>query len=254
MRFCVLASGSHGNATYVEDTDGALLIDCGITARQCMQRMQERNIDPATIKGIIITHEHNDHIKGLPLLAARLKIPVLTSPKTWAKLNLKAEFISLRSELEIEFAGFKLRPFNITHDACDPLALVLASGKQQLGYCTDLGEITSSVYDNLKNCSGVIIESNHQPALLARGPYPAWLKSRVASPQGHLSNQEAMDLLESICTSNLQTVVAAHLSQVNNSPALLRDLWQERINKFIHKPDLYIAGQDTPLPIIQLPA
>jgi phosphoribosyl 1,2-cyclic phosphodiesterase len=154
--------------------------------------------------------------------------------------------------LEIDFAGFKLRPFSITHDACDPLALVLASGKQRLGYCTDLGEITSSVHDNLKNCSGLILESNHQPALLARGPYPSWLKSRVASPQGHLSNQEALDLLKSICNNNLQVVVAAHLSQVNNSPALLRSLWQERSNDFSHKPDLYIARQDNPLPVIQL--
>ena len=252
MRLCVLGSGSKGNATYVEQDGQALLIDCGLSSRECMLRLQRQGIDPFTIKGIVVTHEHTDHAKGVKLFSQKLNVPVITSPKTWRKLKISGEFINMRSELEFSFAGFELRPFNISHDAVDPLALVVEALGVRLGYCTDLGQVTSMVKENLRHCTALILESNHEPQLLQQGPYPGWLKMRVASKRGHLSNQAALELMEEVNHPGLKVAIAAHISQTNNSMELLTTMWHKRCGMFDNKPGLYFASQDQELPLITI--
>lgn len=252
LRFCVLASGSKANATYISNGRDALLIDCGLSAKECLARMLEYNLNPLAIRGIILTHEHQDHCRGIQILSKKLNIPVLTSQKTWRKCHFKGELIAMRSELDTEFEGFKIRPFSVSHDAVDPLGFVIEKDNCRLGYCTDLGQANTVVYDNLAGCHALILESNHDPDMLASGPYPDHLKQRVASAHGHLSNQSALDLLERLWQPMLKVVVAAHISQINNSPELLRAQWLQRLAGLPDKLHMLIAHQDYSLPVVDL--
>lgn len=252
MQFTVLASGSKANALYVENQEAALLVDCGLSGKECLARLTARNLAAAKIKGIVLTHEHQDHVRGVQYLAKSLNIPVLTSAKTWKKSKLKGECLNLRSELPIDFAGFQIRPFSISHDAVDPLAVVLQAGADRLGYCTDLGQVNAMVYDNLQGCTALILESNHDPDMLNQGPYPGWLKQRVASVKGHLSNQSALDLLERVCQPQLRLVVAAHISQVNNSLDILLNAWRRRLSGLASPINMLVAHQDGGTPLVNL--
>ncbi len=252
LRFCVLASGSKANATYVDNKHGALLIDCGLSSTDCLARLAGLDLDSSRLNGIILTHEHLDHIRGVELLAKKLNIPVLTSYKTWKKAKLKGEVLRLQAEQSLCFAGFTIRPFSVSHDAVDPLAVVLEAEGERLGYCTDLGQVNTALYDNLQGCTALILESNHDPDLLSRGPYPGWLKQRVGSIKGHLSNQSALDLLERLWQPALRLVVAAHISQVNNSLELLKKQWRKRLAGFAMPMEMMVALQHGGLPVVDL--
>jgi phosphoribosyl 1,2-cyclic phosphodiesterase len=238
----MLASGSRGNAAYVANAQGALLIDCGLSLKKCLQELRQRAIDPFSLKGIVLTHEHSDHLSGVQTMAEFLRIPVLTSVKTWRKSKLQGDLLPLKAEENFIFAGFALRPFRISHDAADPLALVLEAENCRLGYCTDLGQLTPAVYDNLQGCTALALEFNHDHDMLSQGPYPAWLKARVAGARGHLSNDMALNLLEKIWHPGLRLVVAAHLSQINNSAELVTMMWQRRV-AFLSAPPLFAVAR-----------
>lgn len=219
MRFASLGSGSKGNGTLVEFDDALLLIDCGFSAREATLRMQRLGRTPDQLSAILVTHEHGDHIRGVPALARKHKLPVYMTPGT-----LKAKDLGDLPALNLieGYRPFDLGPFAVTpvavpHDAREPSQFVLSAGGNRLGILTDLGMITAHVQDAYQQCDALVLEANHDPVMLAYGNYPQSLKQRVGGPWGHLSNQQSAGFLEHFDVARLEQLVIAHISQQNNT-------------------------------------
>ncbi|MGB3612113.1 MAG: MBL fold metallo-hydrolase [Cellvibrio sp.] len=222
MRFASLGSGSRGNSTLVEWAAGALLIDCGFSLKETEQRLLRLSRRPEQLAAILVTHEHSDHIKGVAALARRYQIPVYMTPGTFHSRNL-GELPDLRlihAYTPFEVNGLTVRPVAVPHDAREPAQFVLEFAGLRLGILTDLGSITPHVEACYQSCDAMVLEANHDPAMLAYGSYPPSLKQRVGGQWGHLSNQQAAGFLQRIDTQRLQHLVVAHISQQNNTPAL----------------------------------
>lgn len=229
LRFRNLASGSTGNATVVEGRSGTqvsrLLVDCGIGIRQLDKRLGLAGLSRDDIGAIFITHEHSDHIGCAQALAVRHRIPVWMSHGTYVALG-EPDFDGLlqvaHDSQRIALGGFEFRPFTVPHDAREPLQLRCSDGASDLGLLTDLGHVTSHVVEQLQGCHALVLESNHDPDLLAQSVYPDFLKRRVAGRFGHLANGSAADVARTLQHPGLHSVVAAHLSERNNRPELAR--------------------------------
>lgn len=223
MRLSLLASGSKGNSLFLETGACRLLIDAGLSGRETMTRLSAVGVDPATLDGIMVTHEHTDHIRGVGTLARRLKIPVLGSNRMLQAARHaigKAEFVEFESGASFAFKGVSIDPFPVTHDACDPVGFRIESGEGCIGFATDLGIATRLTHEKLKGCRALVLEFNHDEQMLQDGPYPWHLNQRIRSRHGHLSNTEGASLLEELLHPELQGVFLSHLSEVNNDPAL----------------------------------
>lgn len=222
MKFCVLGSGSKGNSTYVESNGVRLLIDAGLSAKCIEERLEQIGIPPSTIDAMIITHEHSDHINGVRVFQKRYGCPIYMTDATFKKCppqtraEVKACFYKV--EKAIKFDGVEIQPFAVSHDAVEPVALVIEARGKRLGIATDLGYPTQLVRHKLKGMDALVIESNHDVRMLMAGPYPWEVKERIKSREGHLSNSQTAELLAEIVHSNLKTVVLAHLSETNNTP------------------------------------
>jgi phosphoribosyl 1,2-cyclic phosphodiesterase len=227
LRFRNLGSGSTGNATVVEATGPTgvtrVLVDCGLQHRQLDQRLATAGLSGAVIDALFITHEHGDHIGCAQAFSRRHHIPVWMSHGTHSALG-SPDFGTLlcraRDGVPIQLREMQLMPFTVPHDAREPLQLVCTDGQLRLGILTDLGHASSHVQQQLSGCHALVLECNHDPALLAASRYPEFLKQRIAGPLGHLSNLQAADLLRSLAHPGLRQVVAAHLSERNNRPEL----------------------------------
>lgn len=222
--YCPLASGSKGNCIYFGSKNTRVLIDAGIGIRILGERLGEIGVGLDEIDAILITHEHGDHIKGLEVLASRYKIPVFANSDT-AKAIL--ETVDERPKFKIfstgetfEFGDIEIHPFSIQHDTLDPVAFTLRVDNLKLGFCTDLGFVTSLVKNQLKKCDYLYVEANHEPSMVHACNRPLVYKERVLSRQGHLSNEECAELLESVIHEGLKHIHLAHLSQECNSPEL----------------------------------
>ncbi|WP_423823356.1 MBL fold metallo-hydrolase [Salinisphaera sp. SPP-AMP-43] len=224
MRFALLGSGSKGNALVVEQGATRLLIDCGFSAREIAKRLARLELVPADIDAIVITHEHDDHWKGVSRFSRAHDLPVWLTPGTHsATVASEVAARELYSPHEPFAIGeLELWPYPVPHDAREPAQLVVGNGEHRLGVLSDIGHATPHVRDMIDACDALIIEANHDPELLAAGPYPASLKARVAGRLGHLSNAQAAELVTQIDTGALQHVVAAHMSESNNRPELAR--------------------------------
>jgi phosphoribosyl 1,2-cyclic phosphodiesterase len=230
MRFCSLGSGSGGNATLVEASQGItrtrLLIDAGFSERELTRRLARAGCAPAELDGVFITHEHGDHIGCALAFASRHRLPLILSRGSWRAVG-KADFdpdllVLARSGEALPLGDMELRPFAVPHDANEPLQLRLTDGRDHLGVVTDLGCAPVSVSDALQGCHALLLECNHDEAMLRAGSYPASLKARILGSHGHLSNQAAAELLSRCQHAGLGAVIAAHLSDRNNAPALAR--------------------------------
>jgi phosphoribosyl 1,2-cyclic phosphodiesterase len=228
MRFKSLGSGSSGNATLVETTSGThttrLLIDCGLRLRDLDARLQEAGTQASELSAIFITHEHGDHIGCAHSLVRRHPTPIWMSHGTWQAVH-NATWESLRTHVNVAKDGdvlaigdLQARPFTVPHDAREPLQLRCSNGDRQLGIVTDLGHVSSHVVQALQGCHALLLEANHDQDLLAQSAYPEFLKRRVSGPWGHLENAQAAQLLEKIQHTDLHQVLAAHLSERNNTP------------------------------------
>lgn len=248
LGFCLLASGSKGNAYFVKSGSSAVLVDCGISARQTLLRMQAVGLDEGAVKAIIITHEHKDHTNGARVLAKRLRCPVMATPATWQAMggleSVRHQPFEAGRAFEVD--GLKFRPFTVSHDAADPVGLVVSAGSARLGIATDLGIVTRLVLTRLTGCQALIVESNHDPVLLANGPYQQWLKQRVRSREGHLSNQQGAELLSRVQTKELRHVVLAHLSEINNRPELAQEASSQALERAGSRASLHVAAQAVP--------
>lgn len=224
MRFALLGSGSRGNATLVEEGKTRLLIDCGFSVREVERRLGRLGMSAQELTAILVTHEHNDHLGGVGALARKYRLPVWLTPGTEAagskRLGELPQIHSLNCHNEFGIEALQVTPYPVPHDAREPCQFVFGNGDKRLGLLTDTGRSTQHIEQQLNSCDALILESNHDPKMLAEGPYPPALQARVGGGLGHLSNGQAADILQRIDTSTLQHLVAAHLSEKNNRPEL----------------------------------
>lgn len=224
MQFSSLGSGSKGNGTLVRYRDCTLLIDCGFSLKETEKRLAKLGVRPAEIDGMIVTHEHSDHIHGVGPFARRHQTPVYMTQGTYRGYDLGKipQLILIKQYASFSVKGFTIHPVAVPHDAQEPAQFVFEAGDKRLGLLTDLGSITPHIESRYRACDALILEANHDPLMLASGPYPPSLKTRVAGAWGHLSNQQAASLLERVVCSRLQHLVVAHISEKNNSLELAK--------------------------------
>ena len=220
MQFSSLGSGSKGNATLVRAGETCVLVDCGFPLRTMRERLQWREIEPESLTAILVTHEHNDHIAGVGPLARKFKIPVwMTHGTASSERSGKLPIVNyFDAHTDFMLGELRVSPFPVPHDAREPCQFVFDYQGLRLGIVTDVGSVTPFMVKQLDQCDGLLLECNHDLAMLQQGPYPPSLKQRVGSDYGHLNNQQAAQLLAKVISPRLQCVVAAHLSQENNHP------------------------------------
>ncbi len=248
MRFCSLGSGSTGNAGLIEAQDGnwttRILLDCGFSQRELIARLARAGVAIEQLDAIFVTHEHGDHVGCALAISRRYQIPLWMSRGTWRAVNrlplpvdallfddaLAADPADVGNGVEvnfardgesIEFPGLSLLPYTVPHDAREPLQVVFNDAHaRRLGVLTDAGCATAHLIERLQGCHGLLLECNHDSELLARSTYPASVKARIGGRLGHLSNEIAASILSAVTHGALRHVVAAHLSERNNQPAL----------------------------------
>jgi phosphoribosyl 1,2-cyclic phosphodiesterase len=222
----VLASGSRGNATYVSDGCTAILIDAGLSGVEIQRRMAAKGLDPRSLDAILVSHEHSDHIHGVGVLSRRFGLTVHISDETRlaseAALGKLADVCPFRCGHPFTIGRLAIHPFSISHDAVDPAGFTIGCNGTKVGVATDLGIVTGLVKTHLAACDLLILETNHDAQMLIDGPYPWPLKQRIRGRSGHLSNDDAALLLETLQHDRLAHVILAHLSEENNTPEKAR--------------------------------
>ncbi|MGV8892255.1 MAG: MBL fold metallo-hydrolase [Burkholderiaceae bacterium] len=227
MKFSSLGSGSDGNALLVCATSGitrtTVMLDCGFGLREAERRLLRLGMTPADLSGIVITHEHQDHVGGVFMLARRYRIPIWLSFGTYQALAHKCDGVELhfcRDGDNFSIGDLCLSPYTVPHDAREPLQYVTTNGKSQLGVLTDAGQLTPHLVQALGKCDALLIECNHDRVMLANSKYPYSLKNRIGGSYGHLSNETASEILRQIDKSRLKQLVGGHLSLQNNTQEL----------------------------------
>lgn len=223
IRFASLGSGSAGNALLVESDATCLLVDCGFGQRETLRRLARLGRRPEDLAGILITHEHGDHVGGAFPFARRHGLPVWLSHGTFVACESFAGGVDVRivdSHRIFHVDALEIQPYPVPHDAREPIQFVFSDGSRRLGLLTDVGEITPHIREVLSGVNGLILECNHDMDLLALSNYPVSLQRRIAGRLGHLENSAAAGLLRDIDCSSLEHLIAAHLSERNNRPAL----------------------------------
>jgi len=254
IRFAVLGSGSGGNSTVVDCNGVRLLIDAGLSAKQLTLRLAAIGIDPASLAGILLTHEHGDHTCGLKTLLKQVRVPVFA---TAATAKIVRESVNTASSWKTFEAGqsFSIGPaliqsFSVEHDAIDPVGFVLTHQSRRLGLLSDIGHVTTSVVQHLRNLDALFVEANYDEAMLqadTKRPWPT--KQRISSRHGHLSNRQVADLLRQIAHPGLARVVLGHLSSDCNSPAAALHSLRACLTEIGHPAiPLHCASQHEPSP------
>lgn len=251
MRIGVLGSGSGGNAVVVESGPHRLLIDAGFSCKELVKRMARLNFDPATLGGLVITHEHQDHYRGAQRFSRRFKLPVFATAGTLDGAGLRGaavpKAVEIRSGEPCEVAGFVVEPFLIPHDAAEPVGLVVQDPQgRRIGLVADIGCRTSLAWGRLSDLDVLILEANHDLDMLRNGPYPWSLKQRVAGRHGHLSNREAAEGLPELVCDRLRWVALYHLSRTNNLPALAAAAAGEALDREGCSASVVLTEQDRP--------
>lgn len=230
IRFASLASGSKGNCLLVEVGSTRLLLDCGLTPRDTARRLARYGLAPADLTGVVVTHEHDDHVGGVFAFAALHGLPVWITHGTLRAATdsrkgdesgtVRVNIVDARTNFAV--GEIEVRPYTVPHDAREPVQFVFSDGALKLGVLTDIGASTRHVEEALSGCDALVLECNHDLDMLWGSSYPKWLKQRISGPFGHLDNGQARALLGSLDRSRLKHVICAHLSQQNNRPELAR--------------------------------
>ncbi|ASB50162.1 MBL fold metallo-hydrolase [Alkalitalea saponilacus] len=235
LEICAIASGSNGNCYYIGNGEEAVLVDAGISRRQVLERMNKCGLDIRKVKAIFISHEHADHFRGVRVLSKKLEIPVYMTKKSWEKSwgPNRPDKVSLFSPGDVVNIGkFKVHTFLKNHDAAEPCSFRLEYEGKNVGVFTDIGKACDNVISHLAFCQALFLESNYDEDMLWNGPYPYYLKTRVASDFGHLSNTQACELLQSHHHPELKVVFLSHLSQENNRPDVAASAFEALSDKF----------------------
>ena len=219
-----MGSGSEGNALLVRSGQTCLMLDCGFSVKECTRRLARLGMSPGQLSGILVTHEHGDHIGGVARLARGFDVPVWLTHGTLRSQPKAFSGISALHEIDphgrFSIGDIEIFPFPVPHDAAEPVQFVFGDGARRLSVLTDVGSTTPHIEAMLSGCDALVLESNHDEAMLMNGDYPYSLKQRVGGRYGHLSNRESAAILANLITDRLQHLVAAHLSSKNNTPEL----------------------------------
>lgn len=247
--FCPLASGSKGNCIYLGTATTKILIDAGISAKAIRERLGAIGVELEQIDAVLITHEHSDHIKALDVLGCKLGIPIFANSDTakaiCAVLNECPKFKIFSTGETFEFGDIEVHPFSIQHDAVDPVAFTIRVGGLKLGFCADLGFVTTLVANQLKQCDYLYVEANHEPSMVHSCARPMVYKQRVLSRQGHLSNEECAKLIELVYHCDLKHVHLAHLSSECNAPDLALKIIGDKLKFLQATTEVAIAFQES---------
>lgn len=229
MRFASLGSGSRGNATLIHSGDTLVMVDCGFSVSEAVVRLARLGVEPGSISALLLTHEHSDHASGVARFASRFGIPVRCTAGTRAAcMKLGLDVVEpFDGEQRFVIGDLQVTPVTVPHDAREPVQFLFDGGPHRFGLITDVGSVTPHMRRMFSGCSGLLLECNHDRDMLLEGPYPPVLKERVGGPLGHLSNDQAADLLRSLDKQWLQHLAAAHLSEKNNTPELARSALAE---------------------------
>lgn len=228
MRLCSIASGSSGNCIYVGSEATHLLVDVGISGKRTESGLETLGITGADLDGILITHEHADHISGLGVIARKYGVPIYATPGTIEAIQSYGNlgkidaslFHEVREDQKLTIKDLTVNPMKISHDAAQPVAYRIAYGNKKVGICTDLGVFNDYTVECLKGMDAVLVEANHDVNMLQVGPYPYYLKQRILGDRGHLSNENSGRLLGKILHDKMQAIILGHLSKENNLPEL----------------------------------
>ncbi len=235
LEICAIASGSNGNCYYIGNEKDAIFVDAGISCKQILIRMKERNLNPAKVKAVFVTHEHSDHMRGVRGVSKKMQVPIYLTAKTFhgAYKNLRPDSPRFFEPGEIiEIGEFSVFSFKKNHDASEPCSFRVQYKNKNIGVFTDIGEACSNVTEHLKMCDGLFLESNYDEKMLWEGRYPYFLKKRVASELGHLSNKQTFELLQAHAGENLQCVFLSHLSKENNTPEIASETMNPLKSKY----------------------
>jgi len=247
-----LASGSRGNAALVYNGDRGILIDCGISAREVRRRIDAAGLGDVQIEAVLVTHEHSDHIAGVRVLSRSLGAAVHATRATTARMDAQLadvpEVCIVRPGNPFSLASFSVVAFRTSHDAADPVGYVFEDESgHRIGIMTDTGVLTEEIAEAIAGCDVLGIEANHDHDMLENGPYPSFLKQRIRSDRGHLSNHAAGDALERLASDRLHTIIGLHLSAQNNLPRLARASIGAAVRSLGLAAEVRVASQITPL-------
>lgn len=248
-RLVVLGSGSSGNAYAVTDGETTLLVDCGFSAREVSRRLASVGLDAASVAAVLVTHEHGDHLRGLEVFCRRhaLSASVYASGGTrraGGLDELAASVASVCCGEPFRVGTLEVLPFRASHDAAEPLGYRISSGGGAVGVMTDTGVVTGEALEALSGCEVLGIESNHDLEMLERGPYPVYLKRRIRSAHGHLSNDDAADALSRLAHDGLSLVFSLHRSRTNNTTRLAGEQLRARLRGLGLATDVAVASQE----------
>ena len=235
IEICALASGSNGNCYYIGNKEDAILIDAGINCKQILIRMKDKGLDPARIRAIFITHEHNDHVCGARVLAKKLDVPVYMTKGTYKSLYFTNQPLAVRfiePGQPVMLIPFIIHPILKNHDATEPTSFRIELQGINVGVFTDIGLPCYNVTSHLRECHAIFLETNYDEKMLWEGSYPQHLKERVASDVGHLSNIQAVSLLTDHAGPALKWVLLSHLSGENNTPQVAYEALKHLESRF----------------------
>lgn len=256
--FTILGSGSAGNCSYLETGETRLLIDAGFSGRQIRQRLAQIGREPEGLHGVLVTHEHHDHVQGLASICSKLKIPIYCNRATQEaierQLGRTFECRIFGTGSTFAVGDVTVDTFSVPHDAQDPVGFLLKSGGHNIGFLTDLGHATKLVVERVRTANVLVLETNHDLKMLQDDPHRPWsLKQRILSRHGHLCNDAAADLLDQIVTAELRHVYLGHLSRDCNTPELAKRVISERLGKIgATHVKVQSTSQSTPCPQLVL--
>ena len=261
FNFCSLYSGSSGNSLFVESENTKLLIDAGVSSKKIEEALINLDINPSSINGILITHEHTDHVQGLGTFAKKFDLPVFVNQKTLDAMPKQKEKILEKNinifniDEKFEIGDLKVKPFSIPHDAANPCGFNIFKDDKKISIATDIGHMTNGVIKNLEDSIFIMLESNYDPEVLKYAKYPYQLKNRIAGPIGHLSNESAGKTISHLLNSGLKQAILGHLSKQSNFPELayktvIDELMSTNYDQNSLK--LSVASRDIPGNIINL--
>ncbi|QNO15042.1 MBL fold metallo-hydrolase [Alkalicella caledoniensis] len=251
MKLFSVASGSSGNCIYYSDGETDILVDAGLSGKKIQLGLDQFGVDPKGLKGILVTHEHNDHIIGVGIMARRFKLPIYLTERTYlaCKDSLGKIDNNLINHFDVgekfDIGNMKVEAFSTYHDAVDPVGFTITSKEQKLGFLTDTGIVDQRVMETIYNSDILLIESNHDEKMVETGPYPWGLKKRILGEKGHLSNTVAGEVLVEVLKGKTKKVLLAHLSEENNFPQLAKIT----VETILAKAQIAV-GQDVQLDIL----
>ena len=257
VRLCALGSGSSGNALVLSADGESILIDGGFSRKELLHRMALTGVEPGNIKAALLTHEHDDHVKGCRVFCDQLDIPLCTTALTARFLRPKKKLPQKVYEFEpgelFEIGGFRIKPFAVQHDAVNPVGFVIQHGGVKIGVATDLGDLNTLAMEHLSNCDALVLESNYDAQMLRDSNRALALKRRILGRHGHLDNVVAANALGQLLGVNTRYLLLAHLSSECNDRCLVENMFSERLRSLDREDvSMHVIEQCTPIGPLEL--